>query len=352
LQLRTDIPRNAPLHEWLKFKLVVTNTGKAAAKNVVIEDTLSDGWKFMNCNPSTPGDKNPLTWSLGDIAPGASRTIEIEAIANELGTLTSRAVARADGGLVRESKNEVRIGKPLLTVAITGPKQRFVGRPATYVITVTNTGTWQAEEVELSDELPDPKKYADAITFVRATEGGRQAGNRVRWNLGTILPGQRRSVLVELRSKQAGKFENVCHVQAKRGLNEQDAFVTEFEAGAALTVETERNRSYIYVGQEAEFTVRVFNGSKAAETGVSVVATVPEGLQILNFKTTGQKISFPVITNLAPGGEQTATIRVRALKAGEHRLQVGAATNRTGPDHPVAAEEILTVLAPGKKEPK
>jgi uncharacterized repeat protein (TIGR01451 family) len=344
LQLRQDGTKRAPLYDPVDFKLVVTNTGKATAKNVVVEDTLSNGLEFSNSNPSTEGRTNPLVWKLGDLAPGASRKIDVLALAKEPGTLASTGAVSADGGLRSTARHEVLVGSAVLKVTMSGPKQGIVGRPATYVFTVANTGTYQAEEVELSDELPDPKKYPDAITFVSATDGGRLAGHHVRWNLGTLPPGQRRTVVVQLRSRHPGKFENVCQVHAARNLNEQDSTVTQFEESAALSLETAKNRNIAAVGEEASFTIRVFNGSKVKELGLSVTASLPDGLQCLNFKTEGQKIRFPRIAQLARGEEQTTTIRVRVVKEGEQRLQVVAISDRTGGDHPIKAEETMTVV--------
>ncbi len=72
LQVRKEGPKQAALYDYLNYKLVVTNAGRAAAKNVILEDTLPEGLEFMNSNPSTPGDKNPLVWNLGDLQAGAS----------------------------------------------------------------------------------------------------------------------------------------------------------------------------------------------------------------------------------------------------------------------------------------
>ncbi len=97
-------------------------------------------------------------------------------------------LARADG-VRRELSHDLRVGQPVLAVLLSGPKQRLVGRPSTYVITVTNKGDWPATKVQLSDELPDPNIYRDPISFVSASDGGRLVGHHVRWELGTIIPG-------------------------------------------------------------------------------------------------------------------------------------------------------------------
>ncbi len=132
-----------------------------------------------------------------------------------------------------------------------------------------------------------------------------------------------------LRSKQAGKFENCCRVNADRGLIEQGKAITQFETRASLVVEIEKDRDVVPVGRDAMFTIRVYNGCRTQETGISVVATLPEGLQVLDrLKTVQGKISFPLIPRLAPGEDQEIKFRVRALKQGDQVLQLVAATDR------------------------
>jgi uncharacterized repeat protein (TIGR01451 family) len=355
--MRLDGPKQAARYDILSFKLLVTNSGRGPARNVVVENTLPKGLDFLNSKPSTAGD-NPLVWKLGNLPPGASRTVEFQAVAKEVGTLSSKGVVRAQGVLQREADWAVRIGQPALAVVKTGPKQRLVGRPATFVITVTNTGTLPATNVQITDELPqfDEDNKPSGLVFISATEGGRLDGSHVRWNVGTLVAGEKRVVQMTMRATRAGKFENVCTVTGDRGLTEQGRAETRFETGAVLAVEVDRDRQTAKPGEEATFIVRIFNGTKAAETNLAVVATLPEGLKLIEVKgptgstTAGQKIRFPVVANLPAGSERVATIRVRALEAGVQTLQVEATSDSTGPDKPVTGEETLRVTAPSPKK--
>jgi uncharacterized repeat protein (TIGR01451 family) len=352
LRMRKEGPKLAARYDILSFRLVVANTGRATARGVVVEDTLPKGLDFLTSKPSTTGD-NPLVWKLGDLPANSSRVIEYQAVAKEVGSLTSSSVIRAEGGLRRESTHTLRIGQPSLSVVKVGPRQRLVGRPATYVITVTNTGSLPATNVQLSDELPplDEKKKPSGLAFVGATEGGRREGNHVRWNVGTLVAGEKRTVQLTMRATRAGKFENVCTATADRGLTEQARAETSFEDLAALSLELERDRVSVAAGQEATFTVRVYNGQKAAQTNLSVVATLPEGLKLLDVNgptgstTEGRKVRFPLVASLPARGERVATLRVRALAAGDQHFRVQVVTDATGPDKPVTAEETLPVTA-------
>lgn len=342
LQVRRVGPTQALLYDAVSYKLEVSNTGKVTARNVVLEESLPKGLDFANSKPSTKGD-NPLSWSLGDLAPGRTKTVEYDAFVKETGKLAIRTVARAAGGLRREIDSTLDIGQPGLEVNVAGPARRVVGRPARYTITVTNPGSSPVTRVDLTDDLPRE------IVYLGSTGGGRLDGDQVRWGLGTIPAGGRKVVTVDVRSTQAGSFENVVTAKADRGLVEQGKAKTTFTAEAPLVVEIDRDRPSLRVGEEATFTVRVANTSaRAAEKTVALVVTLPEGLELIEARGPGKteaavgKVSFTPIVSLEALREVTATVRVRATKPGEQTVQAEAASDRTGPDA-AKSEESVTV---------
>ena len=351
LQLRLEGPTLAPRYDILRFKLTVVNAGRGAARRVVVENVLPSGLDFLTSVPSIPGD-NPLVWTVGDLLPGATKTLEYQVAAKEVGSLRTRAVVRAEGGLKREVFHVLRVEQPSMAVVKTGPKRRLVGRPATYVLTVSNPGPFPLTHVELTDDLPlhDSAGKPSGLEFVSASDGGRLQGNKVVWDLGTLAVGEQRVMQLTIRSRRAGNFNNVCIATAERGLTEQGHTRTVFEDRAGLAVEIDKDRDPLPLGQEALITLRLYNGGKVGETNLTVVATLPDGLQLLQIKeppgaaTVGAKITFPKARDFRAGEERIAVLRVRAVKTGVQRLQVEAATDAAGPGKPIRAEETLTVV--------
>lgn len=63
-----------------------------AASNVVVEDTLPNGLKFVNSNPSpTSQNGQKLTWTISSIAAGGAATITLKVKASEAGTYANTA---------------------------------------------------------------------------------------------------------------------------------------------------------------------------------------------------------------------------------------------------------------------
>ncbi len=352
LRLRAAAPAEAILYDEVAFKIDVTNTGKAPARNVKVTDTLPEGWSFNDSKPAARGT-SPLTWELGDLAPGQTRRIEYRAISKKTGTYRTRAMAEADGGLREEGSAEVRVGEAVVALAVTGPKHRLVGRTATYVIRATNSGTLPATNVQVTNELPID------VQLVRASAGGTWSGKEVRWALGRLEPGASRTLQLDVRARRAGLFKNVVHLSAERGLTDQARAETKFEKGTGLALEISRGNSKLEVGGEMTVVVRALNAGRAREAEVGVTVIVPEGLEVVRFKgpvagrRAARKVEFEPLPALGPGVEVVYTVQLRAVRAGEAALRAEAISERVQPERAVKVEEMIVVAgSPGPRAPK
>ena len=102
-------------------------------------------------------------------------------------------------------------GAPLLTVTKIGhPNPVSAGEELTYTIQYANVGNVPAEDVVLTDMLPDD------VTFLSATGGGKEEQGIISWNIGTLAAGE--SGVVEVKVKvndnlnQGDTIENVASI--------------------------------------------------------------------------------------------------------------------------------------------
>jgi uncharacterized repeat protein (TIGR01451 family) len=83
LQVRVNVPDTIKLSRRLKYTVTVTNVGERAALNVQLTDTLPGGTRLVKLEPfeSCVKDRQrgAFTCSLGDLAPGASASVEVQA---------------------------------------------------------------------------------------------------------------------------------------------------------------------------------------------------------------------------------------------------------------------------------
>jgi uncharacterized repeat protein (TIGR01451 family) len=349
LRLRKLGPKQAVIFLSQTFELEVTNTGSATAANVVLKDTLPQGMVFLNSKPAIPGDTPVLTWNLGNLAPGQTRKVEYQVSPQKLGTLTNRAVVEAGGGLREEAVTQIVVGDVKLGIVKTGPQRRLINRPATYQITVTNSGTMAATGVRISDELPPD------IKLVRAGAPGQVVGERVVWDLGTLPAGGRRTAQLVVRATKAGTFKNVATVTAEGDLSEQSLTQTRFEEAEGLALEIDKSADPLEVGREGTYTIRLLNQGKAAANNVSLTIIVPEEMKVQSARgpraseQNKKTIRFAPLAVLAPGVEAIYTLQVQAQRPGDVRLQVEVATDPAAPGGPLRWEE--TTLIPGPKAP-
>jgi uncharacterized repeat protein (TIGR01451 family) len=337
LTVRKAGPKQAVLYDAMTFELVVSNSGSVPVTDVKVTDTLPEGLE-------AGGGTNPLTWDVGTLAPGQGKHIEYQVIAKKPGSWCNKAVVTAAGGLRQESSVCVTVGEPKLQLTKTGPEQRFVNRPATYQLTVTNAGTTPVSNVILTDPVPEKTK------FVSATNGGTLVNNQVQWLMGTLEPGTRRTVQVVLRASEAGEVINQATVRADRDLMAEAKARTLFEGATGLTVDVDDKDDPIEVGGQTTYTISVLNQGAVPATKVVVTALVPEQMEMtgakgpMSFRQEGRTVVFEPIT-IQPKQEVGFEVTVKALKAGDVRFKVDVSADQL-PAGPVHREESTTIYDP------
>ena len=342
LTLTKTGPAQALLYDVLTYRLTVTNGAGTAAAGVTLTDTLPEGLE-------PAGMKPPLKWDLGTLSPGQTRMVEYQAIAKKAGRWTNRATVTTAAGERREASATVVVGSSRLELTKSGPARRYLNRPATYLITVRNNGTMPATGVVVADLLPE------RAVLVGASAGSVRKGREVRWSLGTLPPGGRRTVQVALRATAAGEVVNRATVASDRDPKAEAQATTVFEAATGLTLDIDKQDDPVEVGAETKYTITVVNQGAGPVTRLVVRATVPEQLEVKGatgpsaFRREGRQVIFEPIT-LQPRDEKLYEVSVKALRPGDVRFKVdlGADQLTAGPVH---REESTTIYNPNLTPP-
>jgi uncharacterized repeat protein (TIGR01451 family) len=347
LRLRKEGPARALLYDALTYQLTLTNTGTAPLTNLLLTDQLPKGLEHES-------GKDRLSWILGTLAPGQSRTVSYQVIAKAVGRLCNKAAATADGGYRQEVESCVTVTEAKLELGMTGPKKRYLNTPAIYDITVQNPGTAPLENVQLTNTVPP------GTTFIRASEGGQLADNQVRWSLGALTPGASLTLTLELQAQSTGRICNKATVAADRGLTKQAEACTDFTGVPALALEVEDTEDPVEVGSNTTYNVTVRNPGTTPAANVKIVATVPAQMELLratgtaNNRTEGQRIIYDPLT-LAAGDTARYSIEVRARRAGDvrFRVELTAEPLTAGPVQQEESTTIYEVLPSSRlKKPK
>ncbi len=149
------------------FKVKLSNPGNGPAENVAVNIAATG----VNSQPN----------SIGTLAAGESRTLELELTANQAGTMQVRAVVRGDGDLQAQSDHEVQVRRAQLALKISAPQLLYAGTTAAYQIRVANQGDATAEGIVMQIDLPQgAKRTGSAWTRSRSRRINR-GGGLVSW---------------------------------------------------------------------------------------------------------------------------------------------------------------------------
>src|SRR5262249_2957693 len=77
--------------------LLVKNTGKVAAKDIVVEAHFPSSVRLVNAEPFPKESQDHLAWHFAMLAPGEEQTIDITMIPSKRGELATSANVRFTG---------------------------------------------------------------------------------------------------------------------------------------------------------------------------------------------------------------------------------------------------------------
>jgi uncharacterized repeat protein (TIGR01451 family) len=309
IQMSVSGPDEVLFSEPQLFRLMLSNPGTGVAENVKI-DLIPPG--------STQG--TATSHVVGNLAPGASRTVEVELTAREAGKLFVKAIATAEGGLTTEAAKEIFCRKPELEVDWRGPESKYAGTPATYYLRVRNPGTAPADDVTLTAALPA------GADFISASEGQSYDAEKreVSWQVGTLGPGDDNYMELKCLVNTAGVNHLRINAASSTGdLADEKLAETKVVALADLKLQVSDPNGPVAVGEQAVYEIRVQNRGASTASDVNVVALFSEGIEPdqvegAMYNVADGRVTFRTIEELPAGREIVLRIRARAAQAGTH----------------------------------
>jgi uncharacterized repeat protein (TIGR01451 family) len=318
---------NAKQNDQVEYKINVTNTGTAIAKNVTMTDNsvsgisvdsgsthvgradvdLASGW-----SGSIPG-----TISLGDLNPGESRWIMYTGhVTVNSGTLVNTATAVATNAPSVQDTASVIVtntpppvtGTPGLSIqklvknnttgnAYAKSTGAFPNDRVNFKITITNTGTADLTGARISDAIPAGLQFADSVS----TDGTASFNaNTLTVNFASAISAGQSKTVEFAAVVTANTNSTICNVGVATGNN-----VSQVQDSACVTVtvtpppspsnpkiaikkyvknnstNTAYNDSSVdaRTGERVNFKITVSNPGDATLNNVVVTDVIPSGLQ-------------------------------------------------------------------------
>lgn len=315
LTLTQTGPASVPIGQMAAFRVVVANPGTGAATHVVLRERLPAALKHPQ--------GNDIEADLGTLAAGATRTITLSTTAARGGKHVVEGTVTADDGLQAEAQATITVAEAALFLHLTGPGHRLINREAEFELEVINAGTAPAGGVVVVNAVPE------GFDFVSANQGGKfeTLSRTAKWTIGTLEPGQKKSLGLKLMARTAGDLVNRGLARADGGLEAKADASVRCEGIPALMLEVVDLEDPVEVGSETTYEIRVVNQGTAPSTGIRISATLPDGMGLreasgpVPYHVQQQQIVFDAVQRLAAHADCLYRIRVVGKAPGDWRFK-------------------------------
>jgi uncharacterized repeat protein (TIGR01451 family) len=270
-------------------------------------------------------------------APYGNATTGTGSLSNDYGGAPPSTPVNVEGlGRPGEKKLEGP-QNPSVTIEKIAPSEIQVNKPATFEIHVRNTGPVQAENVEVTDVVPQGTQFINSTP--RTTLGQR---GEILWKVGDLKPGEEAKLQLELMPLTEGEIGSMAVVQF-RSTASMRTIATKPEIVLELTAPKQ-----VMIGEDTQMHLKLSNPGTGAANKVTLQAKIPAGFQ----HPAGSELEFDV-GQFRPGETRELDLTLRAIAAGQFPIAVSVQgdaqihTEKNATIQVVAPAVQLQVAGPG-----
>ena len=304
----------------LQYEIVYTNTDRRPS-GVTVTDTVEAGSSYVACScpaASRSGTATSVSWTLGDVPSGGSRTLTFNALVDSTfntPTAEIRNTAKGNGvGEPQRSSNTTvvtvlanptsSLDKSVRNVTTNGSFGNTAtaspGNVLEYRVQYTNAGPGNATNVVVTDQIQAGQTYVGGSCTGGASCSG---GTTVTWNLGTVNAGDGRTLTFRVTlaaSFPAGNtlVRNIARVDTdQEPLKDSDETVVTVTANPVSSLDKSvrnvtdggsfANTATADPGDVLEYQILFTNTGNAPATNVSVTDAVASGSSYVANSCTG-----------------------------------------------------------------
>jgi uncharacterized repeat protein (TIGR01451 family) len=306
-------PATAKVGQPADYTVAIRSACNIPLQQVMVRVRIPAGMTVAATEPKALAEDNVLLWDLGTLMPRQEKNLQVKLVATSKGDIGCMAWVTFTGS----SSLNIRVREPKLVLKATAPDKVLVGDAATFMLAVSNPGDGPADAVKIHATL------SEGLEYVR--------GNQTDFDIGTVPPGETRSVQVVCATKAPGVQTCDAIAEADGGLKSPDrATVNVIMPNLELQAAGPKLR---YLDRKAIYTFKVTNPGDASATNVTVSDTIPQGFKFVG-ASDGGRHDFATRTvswflgEVGPGQSKEVKLEVVAVNPGEHVHKAAAVAAR------------------------
>ena len=329
-------PREIQVDQPADFEIRVRNVGRVPADNVMVIDRVPSGTEFLGATPEaarSATSSGGLEWDIGTLEPGQEKRIRYQLKPTRPGEIGSVAQVV----FATQASMRTVVTKPVLNIQHATSPKVLMGDNFVFDVIVENRGDGPATDVIIQEEVPEQLEY--------------QAGFRqLEYEVGTLLPGQKRELRLALKAGKVGKFRNVMFATGKGGLEAKHALDLEVVAPELRVSSEGPHRRFLERLSTHQFTIE--NRGTAKATNVDLIARLPSGLKYKSSDNRGQYDAqshavYWKMPELASGVAGTVEVTTVPVSVGQQNIKFEADADlklTAATEHKMMVEHLIDVF--------
>lgn len=302
IEVKQTVNNQSPgIGDSIVFTVTVKNLGPDSASNILVEDAIPNGWKYLSATETVDvSDITKIKWTISSLLANESQSIKITIKVNQnqgankvsvvlpadvadpiLGNNTKTLTLSPSGGIAN-----LKLEQSAPVRSTTNPGQ------VTLKITVTNLSTSSshsdATNVIVKDDLPEGLSYVSHFD----TGGGSYDKDTGLWQVGALAKnGGTRTLTIIARVNKTNSRTNVAEIwRADQGPADPSVIYgdgnkqgNELDSrtvySADLSLNMVMNKIDLTLNEDVVFTLRVTNDGPDDVDTVQVMDMLPSGYQ-------------------------------------------------------------------------
>ena len=309
------------------WKITVVNAGPSDAQAVVTTDTLPDGLTFVSADPDVcTATAQVITCELHTVASVAVVPIAITTLVGAdvpAGSVLQNAVAVVSTTADPDPTNNesaATVAQPVTTSADisaskTAPAEIVAGTDVQWTIELANDGPSDAQDVVVSDTLPDGLSLVSSVPA-----GCTSDGLAVSCPVGTVHVGETATLvlttLVDPFLPAGRELQNSAHAASTTDDPDPNNNASLSAAGppagvmADAFVDVDAEPDYVVAGEELTFAVTVGNNGPSGSIATGADVPVPLGTTLVQVGADLTPVAVPLAGGVFGSGARIGPLGI------------------------------------------